>query len=62
MFNSKKGSIMRHPYATLMIVGLAAAGAISIGEKIKSFCSSKTKCLEGMMHSMKKDTMSNMSQ
>lgn len=62
MFNNKKPNILRHPYATLMIVGLAAAGAISIGEKIKSFCSSKTKCLEGMMHSMKKDTMSNMSQ
>ena len=62
MFNNKKPNIFRHPYATLMIVGLAAAGAISIGEKIKSFCSSKTKCLEGMMHSMKKDTMSNMSQ
>ncbi len=57
MFQSKKGHIMRHPYATLVIIGLATAGAMSIGEKVKSFCSGKTKCLSGMMHSMKKDMM-----
>lgn len=57
MFNNKKAGILRHPYATLVIVGLAAAGAMSIGEKIKNLCAGKTKCLEGMMHSMKKDVM-----
>ena len=57
MFSNKKGQIMRHPYATLAIIGLAAMGAMSIGEKVKSFCSGKTKCFSGMMHSMKKDVM-----
>lgn len=55
MFNNKKGHIMRHPYATLAIIGLAAAGAISIGEKIKCFCSGKSKTISNMMSSMKHD-------
>ena len=53
MFNSKKGSIMRHPYATLLVIGLATAGALSIGEKIKSFCSCKTRSLTTMMGGIK---------
>ncbi len=53
MFNNKKGHIMRHPYATLVIIGLAAAGAVSIGERIKSFCSCKTKSLSTMMSGMR---------
>ena len=41
MFNNKKGQIMRHPYATLMIIGLATAGAISVTNKVKSMFSCK---------------------
>ena len=53
MFGNKKGSIMRHPYATLAIIGLATAGVISIGERIKCFCSGKTRALTGMMSNMR---------
>lgn len=49
MFNAKKGRIMRHPYATLLLVGLATVGAISIGEKVKGFCSDKTRCVGDMI-------------
>lgn len=56
MFNCKKGSIMRHPYVTLVIIGLATAGAITIGEKIKSFCSCKTRSLSTMMSGMKNNS------
>lgn len=56
MFNGKKGSIMRHPYATLIIIGLATAGAVSIGEKIKSFCSCKTRGISTMISGMKNNT------
>ena len=53
MFGNKKGHIMRHPYATLAIIGLAAAGAMSIGEKVKDFVSDKAKCVGNMMNGMK---------
>jgi len=56
MFNGKKGRIMRHPYATLAIVGLAAMGAVSIGEKVRGFVSNKSKMLGHMMVGMKKDS------
>lgn len=55
MFNSKKGRIMRHPYVTLAVVGLAAVGAVSIGEKVKGFCCEKTKCVSNMLTSMKEN-------
>lgn len=58
MFNNKKGCIMRHPYATLMIIGLAAVGAVSIGEKVKGFFYSKTRCLSSMMKGKCSDVMS----
>lgn len=58
MFQSKKGNIMRHPYATLLIIGLATAGAMSIGNKIKNICQGKSNCLSGMMHGVKKDMIS----
>ena len=47
--------MMRHPYLALTVLGLAAVGAISIGEKVKCFCSEKTKCVSNMLTSMKKD-------
>lgn len=56
MFNNKKGSIMRHPYVTLAVLGLATVGAVGIGQKVKSFVDNKTRCISGMVSSMKKDT------
>jgi len=53
MFQRKKGRIMRHPYATLAVLGLAAIGVISISEKVKCFCGEKVKCVSNMLTSMK---------
>ena len=55
MFSNKKSSIMRHPYATLAIIGLAAVGAVSIGEKVKCFFTQKMTCLSSMMGNMKNE-------
>lgn len=55
MFQNKKGHIMRHPYATLLIIGLAAVGAVSIGEKVKCFVTEKAQCIGSMMHRTKTD-------
>ena len=52
MFNRKKGGIMRHPYATLVVFGLAAVGVISIGEKMKCFFEGKAGCVRNMISSM----------
>lgn len=49
MFNNKKGCIMRHPYATLIVLGLAAVGAMSVGEKVKCFFYTKTRCFSNML-------------
>ena len=54
MFNGKKGRMMRHPYVTLTVLGLAAVGAVSITEKVKCFFYDKTKCVGNMISSMKK--------
>lgn len=56
MFNAKKGRIMRHPYATLAVIGLAAAGVVSIGEKVRNFATCKAKCLSNMVCKIKKDS------
>ncbi len=56
MFSSKKGSIMRHPYATLAVIGLAAAGVVSITEKARSFVMGKAGAIGNMMRGMKKDS------
>ena len=53
MFNNKKGRIMRHPYATLAVLGLATVGAVSIGQRVKDMFSSKTRCVSNMMMSFK---------
>ena len=47
---------MRHPYVTLAVLGLATVGAVGIGQKVKSFVDNKTRCISGMVSSMKKDT------
>ena len=52
MFNRKKGRIMRHPYATLAVLGLAAVGVISISEKMKCFFEEKAGCVRNMISSM----------
>ena len=55
MFNRKNGGIMRHPYLTLTVLGLATVGVISISDKIKCIFNSKPKCVENMFSMMKKD-------
>ena len=60
MFSHKKGSIMRHPYVTIAILGLAAVGAVGIGQKVKVFVDSKIKCINGMMNGMKNHTSESM--
>ena len=54
MFNRKKGRMMRHPYATLAVLGLAAVGVISISEKMKCFFGDKARCVSNMLSSMNK--------
>ena len=55
MFNGKKGGIMRHPYLTLTVLGLATVGVISISDRIRCIFNSKPKCVENMLSMMKKD-------
>ena len=55
MYKSKKGRMMRHPYATLAVVGLAAAGAVSLTNKTKKLITEKSAALTGMMKKMKND-------
>ena len=55
MFMGKKGKIMRHPYAMLAIIGLATAGALTIGGKVKGLIDDKMADMKGLMHNMKKD-------
>ena len=54
MFNRKKGRIMRHPYATLAVLGLGAVGVISISEKMKCFFEEKAGCVRNMISSISK--------
>ena len=49
MIKVKKPYIMRHPYLTLMVFGLAAIGAISITNGLRSFVQEKGRCIEGMI-------------
>lgn len=44
---------MRHPYATLLVIGLATAGVISIGEKVKCFCFRRRSDISTMMQGIK---------
>ena len=47
--------MMRHPYATLAIIGLATAGAIGITNKIKSVFTCKKDNISCMMKGMKEN-------
>lgn len=53
MFQSKKGRIMRHPYVSLTLIGLATVGVMSISNKVKGFFMEKTSRVKGMMSEMK---------
>lgn len=53
MLSNKKGRMLRHPYATLAIIGLATAGALSITSKVKTMFSCKKECISNMMKGMK---------
>ena len=53
MHMSKKGRMMRHPYLSIAVLGLAAAGAVSITNKVKDFVKDKAGCITGMMQSVK---------
>ena len=55
MFTNKKGKIMRHPYATMIVLGLATVGAISITSKVKQFFKDKGMCVGNMINGMHRD-------
>ena len=55
MFMNKSGRKMRHPYASLAILGLAAVGVVSIVNKGKKLVKEKADCISGMVKSMKYD-------
>ena len=64
MFSNKKGKIMRHPYITLAVIGLATVGVICITEKVKHFCNCKGHSMSNMLCRLKNDSdmMHNMNQ
>ena len=53
MIINKNGRKMRHPYAKLAVLGLAATGVASIVNKSKKFIKRKKDCLTNMMDDMK---------
>ncbi len=54
MFSEKKERKKRHPYATLAIFTLAAAGMINVTNKVKRYVKSKTEQVgELFKHKMK---------
>ena len=55
MFKGKKSHIMRHPYLTLAVLGLAVTGAVTITNSIRGFISDKTRCLGNMVKSVRMD-------
>jgi hypothetical protein len=55
VFNNKKGKIMRHPYATIVVLGLATVGAISITSKVKQFFKEKSCCVGNMFNGIKQN-------
>ena len=57
MFNNKKGRMMRHPYASLAFVSLAAVGAITISRRTKEFFQDKSRCVTNMVKRNKQEEM-----
>ena len=55
MFKGKKSHIMRHPYLTLAVLGLAVTGAVTITNSIRGFINDKTRCLGNMVRSVRMD-------
>ena len=53
MFQNKKGRMMRHPYVSLAVIGLAAVGVMSITDRVKGFIAEKADRMKGMMTEMK---------
>ena len=53
MFNNKKGRMVRHPYLTMAVLGLATAGAISISKKLKGFFRDKNCHMGSMVKGMR---------
>ena len=53
MFKGKKSHIMRHPYLSLAVFGLATAGVMSITKKTKKFLKEKMKCVSDAVKDMK---------
>ena len=46
---------MRRPYATMIVLGLATVGAISITSKVKQFFKDKGMCVGNMINGMHRD-------
>ena len=55
MFSNKKGKIMRHPYITLAVIGLATVGAINITASVKRFLKEKSCCVGNMFNGIKQN-------
>ena len=55
MLKGKKCHLMRHPYLTLAILGLAVTGAVTITNSVRSFISDKSRCVGNMMKSVRGD-------
>lgn len=53
MFMNKNGRKMRHPYAKMAVLGLAAAGVASIVSKSKRFIKNKKESISHMVNSIK---------
>ena len=55
MYKNKNRRIMRHPYATIVVLGLATVGAISITSKVKQFFKEKSCCVGNMFNGIKQN-------
>ncbi len=53
MIINKNGRKMRHPYAKMAVLGLAATGVASIVSKGKKFVKKKKDCITNMIDDMK---------
>lgn len=55
MLKARKGHIMRHPYLTLAVLGLAVTGAVTITNRAKYFFMDKGRCVSNMVKGMKSE-------